>query len=95
MTTKLIKKLKRITIIFNEWKNNKYSAIVKLVYNDEKYFIKDYSKQFRNMKNKKLAMSMYTITKKKIDRICNKLVDLNICSITIIDTNRNIVYQSK
>lgn len=90
-----IKKLKRITIIFNEWKNNKYYAIVKLVYNDEKYFIKDYSKQFRNMKNKKLAMSMYTITKKKIDRICNKLVDLNICSITIIDMNRNIVYQSK
>ena len=47
------------------------------------------------MKNKKLAMSMYTITKRKIERICNKLLDLNICVTTIIDKNRNITYQSK
>lgn len=60
-----------------------------------KFFLKDYSKQFRNMKNKKLAMSMYTITKRKMERICNKLLDLNICVTTILDKNRNIIYQNK
>ena len=47
------------------------------------------------MKNKKLAMSMYTITKRKMERICNKLLDLNICVTTILDKNRNIIYQNK
>ena len=69
--------------------------MIKIVYRDGKFFSKDYSKQFRNMKNKKLALSMYTITKRKVERICNKLVDLDICVTTIIDKNRNITYQSK
>ncbi len=87
--------LEKIAIIFNEWENNKYSVMVKFIYRDGKGFCKDYSKQFRNMKNKKLAMSMYTITKRKVERICNKLLDLNICVTTIMDKNRNITYQSK
>ena len=58
-------------------------------------FCKDYSKQFRNIKNKKLAMSMYTITKRKVERICNKLLNLNICVTTIVDKNKNITYQNK
>ncbi len=90
-----VKTMKRIAIMLNEWDNNKYSAMVKLVYGDGRVFIKDYSKQFKNMKNKKLVMSMYTITKRKVERICNKLLDLNICVITIIDKNGNITYQSK
>lgn len=69
--------------------------MVKFVYRDGKVFNKDYSKQFRNMKNKKLAISMYTITKRKVNRICNKLLDLSICVTTILDKNRNITYQSK
>lgn len=90
-----VKDLEKLSIVFNEWENNKYSAMIKFIYRDGKVFCKDYSKQFRNMKNKKLTMSMYTITKRKIDKICNKLLDLNICVTTILDKNRNIIYQSK
>ncbi len=90
-----IKDLERIAIIFNEWKNKKYSVMVKFVYEDGRVFYKDYSKQFRNMKNKELAMSMYTITKRKVERICNKLSDLNACAVTIIDKNGNMTYQNK
>lgn len=89
------KDLERMAIVFTEWKNNKYSVMIKFIYKDAKVFCKDYSKQFRNMTNKKLTMSMYTITKRKVERICNKLVDLDICVITIIDKNINITYQSK
>ena len=87
-----VKNLEKIVIVFTEWENNKYSVMIKFMYIDGKFFFKDYSKQFRNMKNKKLAMSMYTITEKKVERICNKLVDLDICVTTIIDKNRNITY---
>lgn len=90
-----VKDLEKIAIVFTEWKNNKYSVMIKFVYRDGKVFNKDYSKQFRNMKNKKLAMSMYTITKRKVERICDKLLDLNICVITILDKSRNIIYQNK
>lgn len=69
--------------------------MIKFVYKDGKIFVKDYSKQFRNMKNRKLTMSMYTIKRKKVDRICKKLLDLDICVITIVDKNKNITYQSK
>ena len=90
-----VKDLEKIAIVFTEWENNKYSAMIKFIYRNGQVFCKDYSKQFRNMKNKKLTMPMYTITKRKVDRICNKLLDLNICITTIIDKNRNITYQSK
>ena len=73
-----VKDLEKLSIVFTEWGNNKYSVMIKFVYMDGKVFLKDYSKQFRNMKNKKLAMSMYTINKRKMERICNKLLDLNI-----------------
>lgn len=88
------KDLDKIAIIFNEWENNKYSVMVKIVCGNGKVFIKDYSKQFRNMKNKKIAMSVYTITKIKVEEICNKLSDLNTCMVTIIDKDSNITYQS-
>lgn len=90
-----VKDLEKLSIVFTKWENNKYSVMIKFVYRDGKVFLKDYSKQFRNMKNKKLAMSMYTITKRKMERICNKLLDLNICVTTILDKNRNIIYQNK
>ncbi len=90
-----IKDLEKIAIIFNEWENHKYSVMVKFVYENGKVLIKDYSRQFRNMKNKRIAMSVYTITKRKVERICNQLLDLNVCVITIIDKNRNVAYQSK
>lgn len=90
-----VKHLEKLAITFTERENNKYSVMIKFVYKDGKVFNKDYSKQFRNMKNKKLVISMYTITKRKVERICNNLLDLNICVTTILDKNRNITYQSK
>ncbi len=90
-----VKELERIAFNLNEWENNKYSVTVKFVYKDGEVFAKDYSKQFRNMRNKKLAMSMYTIKKRRVDRICEKLADLDNCILTIVDKNRNITYQSK
>lgn len=90
-----VKNLEKLSIVFTEWENNKYSVMIKFLCRDGKVFYKDYSKQFRNMKNKKLAMSMYTITKRKIEKICKKLLDLNICVITILGKNGNIIYQRK
>lgn len=90
-----VKDLEKLAIVFTEWENNKYSAMIKFVCRDSKVFIKDYSKQFINMRNNKLAMSMYTITKRKVERICGNLLDINICFITIIDKSRNVIYQNK
>lgn len=89
------KDLEKIVINFLEWDNNKYSVMIKLIYKDGGFFSKDYSSQFRNMRNKKLAMSMYTITKRKVDRICNSILHLDICAvINIVDNNGNIISQN-
>lgn len=86
------KDLKKMAIVFTEWENNKYSVMIKITDRDGKVFCKDYSRQFRNMKNKKLVMSMYTITKRKAKGLCDKLLDLSICVTTIIDRNRITTY---
>src|SRR5690554_1312184 len=88
-----IKDLEKMVIIFHERENNKYTSQVKFIYSDGNVFVKDYSKQFRNMKHKKLAMLMYTIEKRKVDIICKKLLDLDVCVITILDKNRKTIYQ--
>ncbi len=90
-----VEELERIAFTFNEWENEKYSVTVKFVYKDGKVFIKEYSKQFRNAKNKNLSMSVYTIEKRKVDKICEELADLNICYITIVDRDYKIIYQNK
>ena len=90
-----IKDLKRIALNFNEWENNKYSVTIKFVYKNGDIFKKDYSKQFKNMKNKKLAMSIYTISKTKVENIGKKLADVDICVITIINQNNQIIYQNR
>lgn len=89
-----VSEIEKLSIVFTEQKNNRYSVMIKFLYKDGRVFYKDYSKQFINMKNKKLAMSIYTITEKKIKK-CNKLLDLNICVISILNKNGEIIYQSK
>ena len=88
-----LNELERISFNFNEWENCKYSVAVKFVFKDGRIFKKDYSKQFRNMQNKKLAMSVYTIKKRKVDKICEEILDLKNCFITIIDKDLQITYQ--
>lgn len=45
---KVIKRsdISRISLNFNEWQNSKYSVSVKIKYQDGRFFLKDYSKQF-------------------------------------------------
>ncbi len=90
-----VKDLEKLSIVFSEWENNKYSVMIKFVYRNGKIFYKDYSKQFRNMKNKKLAMSMYTINKRKVDKICEKIMDIDVCAITIVNKTGNVIYYNK
>jgi len=89
-----VKDLERLAIVFTEWENNKYSVMIKFISKNGKVFIKDYSKQFRNIRNEKFIMSMYTITKRKVEKIYDKLLNLDICVITIIDKNRNLTYKA-
>ena len=79
-----IKNLERIAIVFKKCENNKYSAMIKILYKNGKVFIKDYSNQFKNMKNKKLIMSLYTITENKVKNIFTKLLNYDFLSISII-----------
>ena len=69
--------------------------MVKFVYKNGRTFVKDYSKQFQNMKNNKIAMSIYTIKKAKVEKICENLLNVTIATSTIIDKNDNIIYQNK
>lgn len=89
-----IKNLEKIEIVFSKWENKKYSVMIKFIYLDGKFFYKDYSKQFRNMKCERFIKAMYTINKRKIERICNELLDLDIFVITIVGENKNIIYKS-
>ena len=88
-----ISDIERIAITFNEWENCKYSATVRFVCKDGRIFEKNYSSEFRNRKQQKSAMSLYTIKKSKVDEICKSLSDVDICVITIVDKNRSITYQ--
>lgn len=88
--------VERVAFDFNEWENDKYSVMVKFVYKDGKVWQKDYSIQFRNMiRNRKITMSLYTIKKRKVDKIRKKLLDFDKYVITIIDKNGNVTHQEK
>ena len=90
-----VEDLERLSLVFNEWGNCQYSVAVRIVNKDGSIFDKNYSKQFSNMKNKKLAMSIYTIEKRKVDKICEELLDFENCIITIVDKTHKITYQNK
>ena len=90
-----LEELDRVAIIFNECDNGKYSVTVKMVYKSGRVFVKDYSKQFNDLKHKRLPMSVYTINKQKVDKILAKLSALNAFYTTVVDKNRQIVYQNK
>ena len=90
-----VQALDRIVFGFREWENKKYSVMVKIKYRDGSSFEKDYSMQFRNMRNRKLSMAIYTISKRKVDRICGVISLLDFPTIiNIIDYEGNIIRQS-
>ena len=87
--------LKRVVLNFNECKNKKYSVTIKFIAENGKVFMNDYSVHFRNrVRGERLAMAMYTVSRKKVDRICEELSDVSICIITIIYQDQRIVYQT-
>lgn len=88
-----ITELERISFIFNQWENNKYSARIKLIFKNGKTFVKDYSKQFRYKKNK-LLLCMYTVTQAHVDEICATLLECEFCTVTVIDKNMQVTYQN-
>lgn len=87
-------KLESIALNFIECENNKYATTIKLVYKGGKVFTKDYSKQFRNMRKKRLVMSIYTIRRIKVNKILDQLLNFPNCMITIIDKNGKIINQN-
>lgn len=74
-----------MTFNFSEWKNNKYSVAIDIVFQDGKVFTKDYSDHFKYMARYKLGMALYTIKSDKVDKIINLLSDFDFCSFCIMD----------
>lgn len=87
-----VKDLEKITITFHDWEKNRFSVEIKIFYENGKIFSKDYVKQSR-VKNKKLSMSIYIIKKQQVEKIFNKLSDLNFFVITILDNNNHVAYK--
>lgn len=71
-----------LNVTFFKWQNNKYSACVEITCKNGKYFKKDYSQQFRNLQRKKWLMSMYTISKQRVEDIEQSLKDIPHCNIS-------------
>ena len=88
-----VEDLKRFAISFTEWPNNKYSASVKIVYKNGKIYKKDYAHNFVSPKPKRLFYYLYTISQKQMDVLCQRLLDVRNCCITVIDKNGDAVYQ--
>ena len=84
----LISEVARIVFNMYEWENGKYSVLVKIIYKDGRVFTKDYARAFAPHRRSKLMQSQYTISKGKVDDICEQLLEWDICYINIVDRNK-------
>lgn len=89
-----IDELKRLSIIFNEQENKRYSVTVKIIYKDCRVFSVDYSDQFKQYNKKTSKMFAYTVYKTKVEKTVKKLSQLGIVFFTVIDAQGKIVYQT-
>ncbi len=89
-----VDKLNRISFVFSEWENGKYSVSVKIIRIDGKTFVKDYSSQFANARKKKFLMHANTINKSKVEELVETLSDWQFAETTIVDKNGKIVFQN-
>lgn len=71
-----------LNISFLQWENGKYSTCVEITCKNGKYFKKDYSLQFKNLKRKQFLMSMYTISKQRVENIEQNFKDIPHCNIS-------------
>ncbi|MBQ9745934.1 MAG: hypothetical protein IJW21_03850, partial [Clostridia bacterium] len=84
--------LKRLAVNFSEWETGEFSADLKFVTEDGEIFKKEYAAKFESTENH-LGLSAYTLPREKVDEYCERLAQMNICNISVIDANKDIVYQ--
>ena len=87
-----IKALKRAAVNFSEWENGEFSADLKFVTEDGEIFKKEYAAKFESTANH-IGLSAYTLPRKKVDEYCEIMAELNLFNVSVIDANKDIVYQ--
>jgi hypothetical protein len=87
-----LSELKRIAVNFKEWENGEFTAQVKFVFSEGDVFLKDYGAKFENTANH-LFLSSYTMPTQDMEAVRGTLEKMNICNITVIDINQDIIYQ--
>ena len=87
-----IKTLKRAAVNFSEWENGEFSADLKFVTEDGEIFKKEYAAKFESTANH-MGLSDYTLPREKVDEYCEIMAELNLFNVSVIDANKDIVYQ--
>lgn len=85
--------IKRIAIIFSEWKDNRYSASVKVVMKNGAVFSKDYAAQYREIRNNRLPVLVYSLKKNKVDKLIDSLNNEELFNITLINSSGDVLFQ--
>ncbi len=88
-----VQSIQRFSVTFREESYDKFSAVVKLVKQDGGIMKADYSSQFSYRKHKRLAMAVYTISAKQVDRISQKVLCLPNSVLTLVNSKGEIIWQ--
>lgn len=84
--------IKRIAVNFSEWETGEFSADLKFVMEDGEIFKQEYAAKFENTANH-FGLDTYTLPRKTVDEYCERLAAMNVCNVSVIDANKDIVYQ--
>ena len=87
-----LKELKRVAVNFSEWENGEFSADLKFVTEDGDVYKKEYAAKFESTANH-TGLSSYTLPREKVDEYCEKMAEMNLFNVSVIDANKDIVYQ--
>ena len=87
-----IAELKRVAVNFSEWENGEFSADLKFVTEDGEIFKKEYAAKFESTSNH-VGLGTYTIPRAQVDEYCEKMAEMNLFNVSVIDANKDIVYQ--
>jgi hypothetical protein len=84
--------LKRAAVNFSEWENGEFSADLKFVTEDGEIYKKEYAAKFESTMNH-AGLSSYTLPREKVDEYCEKMAEMNIFNVSVINANKDIVYK--
>ena len=87
-----LKDLKRIAVNFSEWETGEFSADLKFVTENGEIYKKEYAAKFESTANH-AGLSAYTLSRAQVDEYCEKMAEMNIFNVSVIDANKDIVYQ--